>query len=200
MDGTRVRHWVIADASICRGCDLCMLACSLHHTGQCSPEMARLRAVRAVGRYEFDISICRHCEDPACYAACPTEGAMARDEDGRVYIVEEECISCGSCMEACPYDGIYRHVALDAYLKCDLCGDRSGGPICVQVCPTGALALAADVGLLWFLRPGSGCAGCLFGLRRRIETVKLFMLELEFAFDRLSGSGRDLSAAFGGEL
>jgi len=70
---------------------------------------------------------------------------MVQDGDGRVHIVEEHCISCGSCMEACPYDGIYLHVTLDVYLKCDLCRGRSCGPVCVEVCPTGALSMAEDV-------------------------------------------------------
>ena len=71
---------------------------------------------------------------------------MERDAEGVVTIVEENCIACGSCMEACPYEGIYLHEELDVYLKCDMCRGRIGGPICVETCPTGALSLPGDQG------------------------------------------------------
>lgn len=137
---------VIVDASICRGCDMCLLACSLYHMVECNPELARLRVSRAIDRYAFAIQICRHCDEPDCMDACPVPGAMERDAQGVVYIVQEQCIACGNCLAACPYEGIYRQGALDLYLKCDLCRGRSAGPICVEVCPTGALALSIDEG------------------------------------------------------
>jgi Fe-S-cluster-containing hydrogenase component 2 len=31
---------------------------------------------------------------------------------------------------------------VDRYLKCDLCTGRDGGPLCVEMCPVGALYLA----------------------------------------------------------
>jgi Fe-S-cluster-containing dehydrogenase component len=146
MDKARSMQSVTVDVSLCRGCDMCTLACSLHHGGQCSPALARLRVSKAIDRYAFAIQICRHCDVPHCYDACPVEGAMERDERGVVYIVEENCIACGSCMEACPYEGIYLHEELDVYLKCDMCRGRIGGPICVETCPTGALSLPGDQG------------------------------------------------------
>ena len=59
--------------------------------------------------------------------------------DGTVGIIAEYCIACGSCEEACPYDTIFYQSAIGAYLKCDLCQGSENGPMCVWVCPTGAL-------------------------------------------------------------
>jgi Fe-S-cluster-containing hydrogenase component 2 len=119
---------------------MCVLACSLYHTGQCNPSLARLRVSKNADRYAFDNRFCLHCSDAACFAACPAE-AMARDDQGIVSIIEEDCIACGACQEACPYDAIGFHQARSLYLKCDLCHGREGGPACVEVCPTSALSL-----------------------------------------------------------
>ena len=64
---------------------------------------------------------------------------MIRDGGGIVSLVEEHCIACGSCQEACLHDAIGYHEELDVYLKCDLCQGRPAGPMCVEMCPTGAL-------------------------------------------------------------
>lgn len=137
---------VSVSAEICRGCDMCVLACSLYHTGQCRPSLARLHVTKDLDAYRFTIRICQQCDDPACMGACPVEGAMERDEVGVVSIIGENCIACGSCMEACPHDAIGYHQGLDMYLKCDLCRGRGDGPMCVEVCPTGALLYEAAGG------------------------------------------------------
>jgi len=136
---------IAVEAAICRGCDMCTLACSLYHTGQCRPSLARLRVTKDIERYRFTIRVCRQCPEPACLDACPTEGAMIRDDTRVVSIVEENCIACGSCMDACPYDAISHHEGLDLYLKCDLCQGRERGPLCVEVCPTGAISHGDNV-------------------------------------------------------
>ena len=67
------------------------------------------------------------------------------------------CIRCQKCMEACPHDVIRPAHIEDGILGmrtpkldfseswCDWCEEANGGvPLCVQVCPTEALALPAD--------------------------------------------------------
>jgi anaerobic dimethyl sulfoxide reductase subunit B (iron-sulfur subunit) len=103
---------------------------------------------REIDRYAYSIRICRHCADPECYDACPVEGAMRRDDAGVVHIVQDECISCGACMEACPFQGVYQHSGLGIYLKCDMCRGFSDGPLCAIVCPTEALSLAGGQGVV----------------------------------------------------
>jgi carbon-monoxide dehydrogenase iron sulfur subunit len=132
---------IIVNAEICRGCEECILACSLYHAGQCNPALARLSVNRETERYGFIPSICQHCNDPDCFAAC-TFDAMKMSPNGIAYIIKESCVACDLCREACPYNSIYIYQEKSLYLKCDLCRNRDSGPICVEVCPTGALTLA----------------------------------------------------------
>jgi len=83
-----------------------------------------------------------HCEDPGCLKACPSPGAIVQYSNGIVDFHEENCIGCGYCITACPFD-IPRISKKDhkAY-KCTLCSDRVAvglEPACVKACPTGAI-------------------------------------------------------------
>ncbi len=126
------------DSSRCRECQACTLACSLYHEGACGPAVARLLVTKKMEPYTFDIRICRHCDDPPCLAACPTD-AMSLDARGVVVMDEETCTACGACAEACPYGAIFHHAPGDRYLKCDLCAGREEGPLCAEICPVDAL-------------------------------------------------------------
>ena len=85
---------------------------------------------------------CMHCEDPGCLKACPSPGAIVQYSNGIVDFHEENCIGCGYCITACPFD-VPRISKKDhkAY-KCTLCSDRVAvglEPACVKACPTGAI-------------------------------------------------------------
>ena len=125
---------------LCRDCQACALACSLYHDGVCNLQLARLRIAKDMATYTFDIQVCRHCDSPDCLAACPSE-AIRLDEQGVALIDDELCLRCGNCQSACPYGVLFYNEAMDRYLKCDLCAGRPEGPICVEVCPVGALTL-----------------------------------------------------------
>jgi Fe-S-cluster-containing hydrogenase component 2 len=89
---------------------------------------------------EVKAYVCRQCDDPMCVRSCPI-GAIRLDERTGVYvIVEDICVGCGLCSEACPYNGeksiLVLNQARKVFMKCDLC---SGDPQCVQVCPSEAL-------------------------------------------------------------
>ena len=129
-----------ADARLCRDCQTCVLACSLHHEGECNLGLARLLVIKDMARYEFDILICQHCDSPDCMLACPTD-AMLLDNRGVVIIVDDGCIRCGACVASCPHDAMFYNEAQDRYLKCNLCAGREEGPLCVELCPVGALTL-----------------------------------------------------------
>jgi len=133
-----IRAPVQVDEDRCRDCQACTLACSLTHEGGCGPSLARLSVQKDMERYVFHIVICQHCAEPACLEACPTD-ALSLDSRGVVIMNEDLCTGCGSCAVACPFDAILYHRASDRYLKCDLCAGRDGGPVCVAVCPVGAL-------------------------------------------------------------
>jgi carbon-monoxide dehydrogenase iron sulfur subunit len=104
--------------------------------------LARLVVTKDMARYEFDIVVCKHCDEPDCMLACPSE-AMVLDDRGVVIILEEECDRCGACAAACPHDAIFYNEPQDRYLKCDLCAGREQGPLCVEMCPVQALTLVA---------------------------------------------------------
>ena len=128
--------------SLCRDCQACMLGCSLYHEGECSLTLARLLVARDMSSYEVAIRFCQHCEPPACLDACPT-GAIRLDERGVALLSDADCTRCGSCASACPHDAVFHDETTDRYLKCDLCSGRPAGPLCVELCPVGALALRA---------------------------------------------------------
>ncbi len=129
---------VQVQVELCHGCQTCQLGCSLHHEGCCHIGLARLHVCKDMASYIFHIHICQHCEAPECLEACPSD-AMSLDERGAVLIDDDECTRCGICADACPYDAIFYSQSEDRYLKCDLCAEHTGVPLCVALCPTGAL-------------------------------------------------------------
>src|SRR5574341_2524046 len=68
------------------------------------------------------------------------------------------CIGCMNCVLACPF-GVPRYLPeLDLMMKCDMCYDRTSAgkrPMCVTVCPSGALAYGprAEIEVLRRERP-----------------------------------------------
>ncbi len=118
----------------CTGCRNCELACSIGHFGAFNPARARIR-IRREGALE-EISVCNHCLDHPCVAACK-RGALAWD-DGEILVDETACNMCGECVEPCPSGGI--RIFDESLLICDLC---HGDPMCVKFCTTGALTLKA---------------------------------------------------------
>jgi ethylbenzene hydroxylase subunit beta/complex iron-sulfur molybdoenzyme family reductase subunit beta len=83
-------------------------------------------------------SICMHCTNPACLAACPRQAIYKRVDDGIVLIDQERCNGYRFCMEACPYKRIYFNHSLKRSQKCILCYPRleqGVAPACFRQCP-----------------------------------------------------------------
>ena len=102
---------------------------------------------------------CQHCKNPACVAVCPT-GASIQDDDGIVRVLEDKCIGCKSCIQACPYDVRTLIEKPEYYVddvqlgrrteipctdgvvaKCTFCKDlivQGKNPACMDLCPARA--------------------------------------------------------------
>ncbi len=94
---------------------------------------------------------CLHCQDPGCLRACPAPGAIVQYANGIVDFQQDQCIGCGYCQTACPFD-VPRFSPVDhkAY-KCTLCSDRVAvglEPACVKTCPTQALSFGSKQDML----------------------------------------------------
>jgi len=133
------------DSERCIWCRSCELMCSLHHEGECSPSLARIRVFPNLFEAEVEGYVCGQCEEPECLRACPV-GAIRMNPETRSYIIsEDQCTACGLCAEACPHNidnnVIFFNPARNVYVKCDLC---SGDPQCVAICPSEALKLVVS--------------------------------------------------------
>lgn len=149
---------VRGNPDLCMGCRTCLIACVVAHSEKPIFEIdpdgftfnPKLHMVKTA---KITVPIqCKHCESPACLAACPEK--IISIVDGTVVIDTKHCIGCKCCMDACPFgaidmvevygekqkDGRARIVAN----KCDLCRGVEGGPQCVRVCPTEALKLVEE--------------------------------------------------------
>ncbi|MBF7082868.1 FAD-dependent oxidoreductase [Desulfallas sp. Bu1-1] len=141
---------ILINKELCQGCRNCQVACMAGHSAAESVLTLDLENPANQARNFVEAGtdgkpvpiLCRHCDEPACVAACMS-GALTKSPDtGTVDHDPEKCAGCWMCVMSCPY-GIIRPddgkgmVAV----KCDFCDDRSF-PLCVEACPTGAIALA----------------------------------------------------------
>jgi len=65
-----------------------------------------------------------------------------RPEDGIVFIREEDCVGCKTCITACPWGAPQWNPESGKVVKCDYCMDRIDQglkPACVTICTTQCL-------------------------------------------------------------
>lgn len=120
----------------CIGCQACSAACHYSHN--------EFRSAVNYGTLRKEISlpfICRHCEEPACLAACP-KNAIKKLDSGVIKRMNMLCTGCGCCALACPFGVIEPEIRSYIISKCDGCAGRvveGKEPACVVACPSGAL-------------------------------------------------------------
>jgi len=127
------------DVEKCTECRTCELKCSFVHFAVFNPNKSGVRIVSdwpGLPRAR----LCVQCEDPACLLACPVD-ALVRFDGGVVRVLYEECIGCGDCVEACPYDGIWLDPLSGSAVKCDTCEGRFE---CVPDCFVNALSVVGQ--------------------------------------------------------
>jgi Fe-S-cluster-containing dehydrogenase component len=129
------------DPSRCIGCQACYHACSECETHR-GESMIHLEYVDRSQSTQTVPVVCMHCEDPACAKVCPAD-AIKKSPDGIVQsALQARCIGCSNCVLACPFGVPRVYPKLDQMMKCDMCYDRTSTgrkPMCVTVCPSGAL-------------------------------------------------------------
>lgn len=165
------RYGMAIDLKRCFGCQTCAAACRVANNLPIEVAYNRVHTIggaandTAAGTYpnctmSFHPMQCQHCDNPACVDVCPS-GASQKRDDGIVWVDDELCIGCDTCLTACPYQSEYAirtHVSDDPeyYLdvvmgeydapahkagtveKCTFCHnliDRGEPPACMQLCP-----------------------------------------------------------------
>ena len=133
---------------LCIGCEICAMACSMHHYGVMNRELSRISIYRYLLPLPKSVqNVCCQCseQERECEKACPLDPpAITYDKTlFRMSVDDDRCLGhkCAECQQACPakvprfYPPEHDHV-----LVCDLC-ERDGErrPQCVEVCPTNAL-------------------------------------------------------------
>ena len=156
---------IMPDPSLCIGCLTCEVICSRVHREQGLSDIPRIRiyndeatvlAPELLAEYgdrgHYRQSPCLMCPDAPCHYVCPAEALIAEESTGARIIDESKCITCGRCVEACPFPTFPETEATsgdllgqqtritydpikDIFTKCDLCYWRPEGPACVERCP-----------------------------------------------------------------
>jgi Fe-S-cluster-containing hydrogenase component 2 len=122
----------------CTACRNCEMACAFVHSTQGVPGLSRIqtRSGPNAAPPGNSVVVCLQCDDAACVAACPAHALFRDMKTGAIYVVEERCIRCYSCVAACPFGNMRKPSDTAFPVKCDLCG---GDPACAKFCPTKAL-------------------------------------------------------------
>jgi len=56
---------------------------------------------------EVDSAICANCKERICLIVCPAEVYKEDPNDPHgIAVSHENCLECGTCRKACPYDGV----------------------------------------------------------------------------------------------
>lgn len=145
------RYYLYQDEKKCISCRACQVQCKVNKGLSVGPkpnQVVEVGPVKIDGKPKatYTFMSCFHCEDPWCIPACPTGAMQKRSSDGVIFINQEECVGCKSCIMACPWGAPQWDVEKDVAVKCDYCMDRIDAglkPACVTACPTDCLSFGS---------------------------------------------------------
>ncbi|MBQ7586072.1 MAG: 4Fe-4S binding protein [Desulfovibrionaceae bacterium] len=166
-----MQEHVQVEASKCKACHRCEIACIAAHHG-----LDMKTAMKEKAKYtprgwafkgdDFKTSIrCHGCNPAPCCNICPT-GALTQKSDGSFEFHMELCAGCMMCMAVCPYGCVSFEMLDQAAIKdnqnleprrvavrCDLCEEwreKNGVEYtaCMEACMTRALTLVKANGRL----------------------------------------------------
>ncbi len=151
---------IYLDAKKCIGCGNCYVACETNEKIDPGSSFGRGSSLKNIlkvinGKINAD-NICEQCTDAPCIKKCPKKLLVIKnnivyfniDEDKDLEVqmneIYKSCNECENkdCIEACEFgnmvlvDAIINDEKMSFPVKCNQC---DGFPICVEVCPTGAL-------------------------------------------------------------
>ncbi|TET26830.1 MAG: 4Fe-4S dicluster domain-containing protein [Dehalococcoidia bacterium] len=155
----------LIDTSKCTACRGCQVACKQWNelpaeetkqlgTYENPPHLSgntwiKVEFRERPGEWLFRAHTCMHCVDASCEKVCPT-GAISHQ--GEVVLIDQkQCIGCGYCVLACPYNVPHRDEITGTARKCTFCIDRIGNglePACAKTCPPGAIKFGERADLI----------------------------------------------------
>ncbi len=134
---------ILMDNSLCIECQACRVACQ--NENEIDEEYSFIKFVsKESGEYpdvEYRLrrDSCFHCPDSPCINQCPVD-ALYKGEGRFTTLEVEECIACGQCQQACPFD--IPEIGEERMYKCDACQhllEQGEEPACVSTCISYAL-------------------------------------------------------------
>lgn len=129
---------IVVNPELCTGCETCALICSHYNLGGFNPHRACLTIKHFEEGVFNSLGFCQQCENAVCSKVCPTNALKIDRDKGYVTLDKDKCISCGKCVEHCPFDMITIDPDTNKAFKCQMC---DGETYCVQYCPYGALGV-----------------------------------------------------------
>ena len=130
----------------CSGCQRCEMACTLKNDHKTNSHIARVKVWRnymygdsmdfdggAMRNLEYAQDYCKQCRIALCMEACPVSAIVVSEHNGARIVLDDRCIGCGTCTEACPWHMPTIDLATNKSTKCISCGR------CARHCPNGAI-------------------------------------------------------------
>lgn len=138
---------IVTHRDRCSGCQRCEIACTLKNERKASSDTARIKVWRNYqygetfeshegnmknGLYTQDF--CKQCKRAMCMEYCPMSAIVPDKKTGARIVLDERCIGCGTCQEACPWHMPTIDKETGKSTKCIACGR------CAKQCPNKAIS------------------------------------------------------------